>query len=664
MSNIKKLMMSAAGGAGLNVEEIFSSYAYRGTGSNTSIVNDIDISTEGGAVLIKNINSTSVKPIMQDTENGASSHWESNSNSSYISAADCVTAFNSNGFSIGTNAKVNTGSARYRSYTFRKASKFFDVVQYTGNGSVRTISHNLGTAPGFIIFKSNAGYDSYIYHRSLGATKYMRWNETDGPQTQSAYFNNTEPTASVFTVGTANPINRNGDTITAYLFAHNNNDGGFGLDGDKDIIKCDEYTGNGSSTGPEIDLGFEPQFLIIKPQYGLGWQANIEDYIILDNISGIHISGTVDFWWNNNKTTASQQSGDRISLTPTGFKLDSNNAQFNYSGRKYIYIAIRRGPMAVPTNVRDVFDSNSANTSNLPNYSNSSASHNGFPVDMAINIYTSTGTSNRRLYDRNRYNQKLLTDATSGQQSGSGSESFEYMNGVHLVNSSNYHAHMWRRAPNYFDVVTYQSNNTFGQRIKHNLGVIPEMIWVKNISSSYDWAVFHKDLNGGTNAEDYYLRLNGNSGEANSIYVFGGYNSYYPTAVDFEVGRDYKTARGSDKYVAYLFATLDGISKVGSYTGDGTSDGSHAIDCGFSNGVRYVLFKRTDSTGDWWFFDTERGLTSGADTRMNLNTTAAQYNGINDINSTTTGFDFRSAGGSDLNVNNATYIFYAVAYPS
>ena len=171
MSNIKKLMMSAAGGAGLNIEEIFSAYAYRGTGSNTSIENSIDISTEGGAVLIKNINSTSVKPIMQDTENGTSSHWESNSNSSYISAADCVTAFNSDGFSIGTNAKVNTGSARYRTYTFRKASKFFDVVQYTGNGSVRTISHNLGTAPGFIIFKSNVGYDSYIYHRSLGATK-------------------------------------------------------------------------------------------------------------------------------------------------------------------------------------------------------------------------------------------------------------------------------------------------------------------------------------------------------------------------------------------------------------------------------------------------------------------------------------------------------------
>lgn len=651
MSNIKKLMMSAAGGAGLNIEEIFSSYAYRGTGSNTSIVNDIDISTEGGAVLIKNINSTSVKPIMQDTENGASSHWESNSNSSYISAADCVTAFNSNGFSIGTNAKVNTGSARYRSYTFRKASKFFDVVQYTGNGSVRTISHNLGTAPGFIIFKSDVGFDSYIYHRSLGATKYMRWNETDGPQTQSAYFNNTEPTASVFTVGTANPINRNGDTITAYLFAHNNNDGGFGPDGDKDIIKCDEYTGNGSSTGPEIDIGFEPQFLIIKPQYGLGWQANIEDYIILDDISGIHLSGTVDFWWNNNKTTASQKSGDRISLTPTGFKLDSNNAQFNYSGRKYIYIAIRRGPMAVPTNVRDVFDTNSY-SSTLPYYKNSSASHNGFPVDMAINISTSTGTSNRRLYDRSRYNQKLLTDATSAQQSGSGSESFEYMNGVNLVTSSSYHAHMWRRAPSYFDVVPFTESSA-GSAVTHNLGAVPEMMWVKGLNVNQDWYVYHKDLGNAA-----YLELNDSAAATTSTNAT--WNNTSPTETQFTIG-GYLT---SYNYIAYLFATADGISKVGSYTGDGTSDGSHAIDCGFSNGVRYVLFKRTDSTGDWWFFDTERGLTSGADTRMNLNTTAAQYNGINDINSTTTGFDFRSAGGSDLNVNNATYIFYAIAYPS
>jgi hypothetical protein len=110
--------------------------------------------------------------------------------------------------------------------------------------------------------------------------------------------------------------------------------------------------------------------------------------------------------------------------------------------------------------------------------------------------------------------------------------------------------------------------------------------------------------------------------------------------------------------VAYLFATLAGISKVGSYTGNGTGQ---TIACGFSGGARFVLIRRTDSTGSWYTFDSARGLTSGSSPYLLLNSTAVEVTGNNGVYASSGGFTLGATAITTTNIATASYIFLAVA---
>ena len=166
---VKQALMAAAGAAGdaLSVENVFSTYVYKGVEvSGTDIVNNIDLSTEGGMVWIKG-RSAALDHIINDTERGANNFIVPNSTTDNNPASGYLTAFNTNGFELGTQSRVNNSSNTYVSWTFRKAPKFFDVVTYSGNGSTQTINHNLGTAPGFIMIKrtNTSGHNWACWHR-------------------------------------------------------------------------------------------------------------------------------------------------------------------------------------------------------------------------------------------------------------------------------------------------------------------------------------------------------------------------------------------------------------------------------------------------------------------------------------------------------------------
>jgi hypothetical protein len=111
-------------------------------------------------------------------------------------------------------------------------------------------------------------------------------------------------------------------------------------------------------------------------------------------------------------------------------------------------------------------------------------------------------------------------------------------------------------------------------------------------------------------------------------------------------------------YVAYLFATVAGVSKVGSYTGTAAT---LQIDCGFTGGARFVLIKRTDSTGDWYVYDTARGIVSGNDSYLLLNSTAAEVTNTDYVDTYSAGFELSSTAPAGLNANGGTYIFLAIA---
>jgi len=187
------------------------------------------------------------------------------------------------------------------------------------------------------------------------------------------------------------------------------------------------------------------------------------------------------------------------------------------------------------------------------------------------------------------------------------------------------------------------------------LNVIPEMMIVKKRAAVGDWSVYHKDLNGGVTPQNYRIRLNATNaaGAASGVW-----NNTAPTSTQFTVGTDSDVNSGTGGALAYLFATCAGVSKVGSYTGTGAAQ---TINCGFTGGSRFVLIKRTDSTGDWYVWDSARGIIAGNDPYLLLNSTAAEVTGTDYVDTTSVGFDITSTAPAAINANGGTFIFLAIA---
>jgi hypothetical protein len=206
---------------------------------------------------------------------------------------------------------------------------------------------------------------------------------------------------------------------------------------------------------------------------------------------------------------------------------------------------------------------------------------------------------------------------------------------------------LFKRAPSVFDVVCYSGTGS-NTTVTHNLGVVPELIIVKRREAVSAWEAYCSAL-----ANTEYLVLNTTAAKATGATRW---NSTTPTSSVFSVGTSTTTNASAGTYVAYLFATLAGVSKVFSYTGNGSSQ---TINCGFTGGARFVMIKRTDSTGDWYVWDTARGMVSGTDPSLLLNSTAAEVN-ANSVYTATTGFQIVSTA-AGINASGGTYIYLAIA---
>ena len=201
---------------------------------------------------------------------------------------------------------------------------------------------------------------------------------------------------------------------------------------------------------------------------------------------------------------------------------------------------------------------------------------------------------------------------------------------------------MWARARGYFDVVTYSGTGSGSQNVSHNLGVVPEMMWIKVRNDADNWTVYHSAL-GNTKR----LLLNGNDAVSSANNIF--FNNTTPTSSVFTVDA---IANGSYNYIAYLFATVSGVSKVGSFTQSGATN----VDCGFTGSTpALIILKRTDSTGDWYIFDSLRGIIAGNDPYKVLNEQTAGVTNADIVDPYSSGFATTSS------LTNGDYIFYAIA---
>ena len=622
------------------IEDVFSTWLYTGTGSTQTITNGIDLSGKGGLVWIKGRSGVTGHRLT-DTFRGATKSLESNSTAVEATESTGLTAFGSTGFTIGADADYNTNTATYVSWAFREQAKFFDVVTYTGNGSAgRQISHGLGSAPGCIIIKCTSNSDNwYVYHRSVALPNGLFLNLTAAAEDQSTRMA-TAPTSTVFTVETDAMVNGNGRTYVAYLFAHNA--GGFGATGADNVISCGSYTGNGSSTGPVINLGYEPQWLLIKRTDSGGPGMN---WFLFDNMRGMTVGG-LDATLSANLSDAEFSSSDRLSPTATGFELTTASGSFNASGGTYIYIAIRRGPMKTPTSGTSVFKPQ-IGTGGSPSYTTN------FTVDAVIDGYLQGGFSESQwVVDRLRGSVALASASTAAESSAYAANiKFDYSNGALSGINDSHVGWVLGRAPGFFDVVCYTGNGVTGRAITHNLTVTPEFIVVKTRSETGPyWNVYSATLGAGKN-----IQLN-DTGAATTDS--GYWNNTAPTATTFTLGSYGAMNNNGWTFVAYLFATVAGVSKVGSYTGTGTTQ---QVNCGFTGGARFVLIKRTDSTGDWYVWDSARGIVAGNDPYLLLNSTAAEVTNTDYVDTFAAGFEISSTAPAAINANGGTFIFLAIA---
>jgi hypothetical protein len=278
----------------------------------------------------------------------------------------------------------------------------------------------------------------------------------------------------------------------------------------------------------------------------------------------------------------------------------------------------------------------------------------GFPVDMGLNDGPDVGWDKdiaTRLTGTKR--QETNKDAAEGNQPA---YKWDYMNGFMSGNNGSTYGWQWRRAPGFFDVVCYTGSGSQSTVVKHNLGVVPEMVWRKRRDSAQKWYVWASALSG---ASAQYSGNFGSSGSLGNLEYYTGDSQFAhltsPTATEFTQGVLYQS---SNTYISYLFASVDGISKIGTYTGTGNDLN---VDCGFSAGARFVLIKRSDATGDWYLWDSVRGIVSGNDPYILLNSSAAQVTNTDYIDPLASGFTVTSSAPAALNNNGSTYLFYAIA---
>lgn len=647
--------MGAAGAASdpTYVDDVFSTALYTGNASSNTVPSGLDF-TEGSWLSWIKLRDGSDSHFLSDSTQKTGVCFDSlASDRTYGKQTGETTGINAVGtssYSIqGSNAQVNGNTKKYASWNFKAAPGFLDIVTWTGNSTAgRQIPHALGSVPGMIMIKRTSSAEDWIVgHRSIGlGTGRLVLNDNTGNSNGSAttYWNNTAATSSQFTVGSHVAVNGNGDTYVAYIFAHD--DASFGTDGDESIIKCGSYAGNVTGADLRVDVGFEPQFVLIKSS------STSSDWHILDVIRGAADAGSDQALLAANRSVDEPSSGIRLFVTNEGFGTNQQTGtNINEAGQTYIYMAIRR-PNKPPESATEVFAMD-INTTNDPEYVSN------FVVDMGL--WTApTLSANRYIASRLTDRQALKTNSNASTTEFS-NKLFDFMNGFgnDTSNDSNYQAYMFKRASGFMDVVPYSgtvTGNSGSQTVSHNLGVTPELMLVKRRSGGADWYVYSNAL---TNPPAKRLELNSTNGESDSANAWGPTSSpTAPNANNFTVG--YSTNTGwvtAGTFIAYLFATLPGISKVGSYTGNG---GTQNIDCGFTNGARFILIKRTDAAADWYVFDTIRGIGSGNDPSFKLNVTTAQNANENIINPLAAGFTLNTAY-TAFNGSGGNYLFLAIA---
>jgi hypothetical protein len=332
-------------------KDYFNAATY--TGNNQTLQSIATVGFQPDLIWIKNRNASN--HVLVDAVRGRGFHLASNLTNAEAtdSSTQGVTAFLSNGFSVQADpasyGSVNDSTEPYVAWNWKangagvsnnagtisstvsaNTTAGFSIVTYTGNGtSGATVGHGLSAQPSMMFVKWRDGADDWcVYNKNLSTSRSL-WLNSTSAQLSSAYFgyfwNNTDPTSSVLTLGSNGAVNGSGRTYVAYCFAPVAGYSAFG-----------SYTGNGSSDGPFVHLGFRPRYVLIKLSSG------VEFWVVYDSARDAYNLAGRRLLPNASNAEAADTEG--LDLISNGFKLRGTSSLFNTNGGNYIYAAFAENP--------------------------------------------------------------------------------------------------------------------------------------------------------------------------------------------------------------------------------------------------------------------------------------------------------------------------------
>ena len=465
-------------------------------------------------------------------------------------AGDSDPASNSNG-SITSNVKASTTNG-------------FSIISYTGTGSSATIGHGLSAAPDFFIVKNRDDGDSsgsasanwLVSHSSLSTNQWLKLETTDSVFTNADAFGGS-PSSTTIQLGTFNSTNGSSDKMICYAWHDVTGKQKFG-----------KYTGNASSTGPSVTLGFRPGLVMIK-----GLDRSSVWYVFDTSRTPFNDSTNYThqyLLWNSSNAEYTTGDDGKIEITSTGFQVRASVTGMNASGEEYIYAAW-------------------------------AGSYSDFITDV-----NTDGTITSR----------VKASDTTGHS-----------------------------------IVSYTGNGSNNSTVGHGLSSVPDWVITKSRTSGSDnWSVWHSGLT----SIQYYLSLNATTAETSGSDRFGTND---PTTSVMNLGYAGSTNSNGANYIMYCWTETTGVSKFGSYTGNGSATGP-SITCGFAPAV--IFLKRKDSGGSWTISDNTRDTTNPVTPFLFPHGSDVEAtDGSNDIDFNSNGFQIKHD--SRNNTNSATYIYMAFA---
>ena len=288
-----------------------------------------------------------------DSVRGANQLLESNNTGTDSVTSAGISSFDSDGFTTGNFFQTNDSGDSYVSWGWKAGGTAssntngsitssvsanqdagFSIVSYTGTGANATVGHGLGVAPSMIIVKNRDNIDNWtVYHGSQGGTKVQWLNLTNATATESGWWNNTDPTTSVFYIGTQNGVNQSGNSMITYCFADVQGYSKFG-----------SYTGNGNSDGTFVYTGFKPAWVLWKrsdDSTGRDWQIYDNKRSTFNELNKRLRANTSD----------AETTSTGMDFTSNGFKLRTSDGNYNASGANYIYMCFAENPFVSSTGV-------------------------------------------------------------------------------------------------------------------------------------------------------------------------------------------------------------------------------------------------------------------------------------------------------------------------